>query len=415
MLRRSFRGMNRRPSNGSMDGAGTQRRPSMDGDFTQPPPQRRPGGSGGYHMRRPQLGKFGKSMGQSMRRIGQQYRRQEEEAPFWTWWRICGYCLPVLLLLGCSGALVYFTGNVSKLTELAQEGLNKLAPKLGNEDLDDPLAGKTLSEVARWDSSGNGLELEFVNACDPKWATIFNLALSNWDLGSPDSVTLAFSNADYDMDCEFIDGKVKVCSGNYGGNNWRGINSAIVDGDTNIITASAAKMNEHYLVDGPDEDGAKQYTMCHEMGHALGLPHTDEDFENDDLGNCLDYTNNFKDNENPDAMNYESLLELYGAVGVRKHKQRQLLRHRRSTDRKKIPDAVRTKFRQVVSELEQKYYDSQTTTTTTTTKEDATKDKQHHGGGGWRLLHQSKHGEEHEMDLGQGYKARVQMLLVHHD
>jgi hypothetical protein len=31
---------------------------------------------------------------------------------------------------------------------------------------------------------------------------------------------------------------------------------------------------------------------------------------------------------------------------------------------------------------------------------------------GWKLLHRSKHGEEHEMELEEGYKVRVHMLLA---
>jgi hypothetical protein len=31
---------------------------------------------------------------------------------------------------------------------------------------------------------------------------------------------------------------------------------------------------------------------------------------------------------------------------------------------------------------------------------------------GWKLLHRSKHGEEHELDLAEGYKVRVHMLLA---
>lgn len=50
-----------------------------------------------------------------------------------------------------------------------------------------------------------------------------------------------------------------------------------------------------------------------ELGHGFGLPHTDENFNNANLGNCLDYTDNAQaaDNYLPGEMNFEKLRELY--------------------------------------------------------------------------------------------------------
>ena len=71
-------------------------------------------------------------------------------------------------------------------------------------------------------------------------------------------------------------------------------------------------MNEHYLLNaGYDE---RLYTMCHEVGHGFGLPHTDENFNNKDQGNCLDYTNNPSNNLRPGVANCNRLLGMYGSV-----------------------------------------------------------------------------------------------------
>lgn len=69
-------------------------------------------------------------------------------------------------------------------------------------------------------------------------------------------------------------------------------------------------MNEYYLRNA-DYD-RRLYTMCHELGHGLGLPHTDENFNNANLGNCLDYTDNPASNTQPGDINLERLRELYG-------------------------------------------------------------------------------------------------------
>jgi hypothetical protein len=51
-----------------------------------------------------------------------------------------------------------------------------------------------------------------------------------------------------------------------------------------------------------------------QVGHGFGLPHTDENFNNADLGNCLDYTNRPSNNLRPGAYNCDRLKTMYGTV-----------------------------------------------------------------------------------------------------
>jgi hypothetical protein len=109
---------------------------------------------------------------------------------------------------------------------------------------------------------------------------------------------------------------MKVCNGNYGDTGWLGINlitSTVASGE---IQNSVAKMNEYYLLNAEDDE--RQYTMCHELGHGFGLPHTDESFTNVDLGNCMDYTSTPANNMHPDESNYNRLATLYGTVDGRR-------------------------------------------------------------------------------------------------
>ena len=69
-------------------------------------------------------------------------------------------------------------------------------------------------------------------------------------------------------------------------------------------------MNDYYL-QGTNE-AQRKFTMCHELGHGLGLGHSDENFQNSDLGNCMDYTNTPENNLHPDEYNFLILEELYG-------------------------------------------------------------------------------------------------------
>lgn len=54
--------------------------------------------------------------------------------------------------------------------------------------------------------------------------------------------------------------------------------------------------------------------MCQEIGHTFGLDHQDEDFNNPNLGTCMDYTSDPDgppSNEHPNAHDYEQLEAIY--------------------------------------------------------------------------------------------------------
>ena len=288
------------------------------------------------------------------------------------------YVVPLLMLFISTIGLIVATGNADKL-----EDLKDRIPTIDFSNRIDPFAGKP-SEVPKWRRDGTGgIEVELLNALDDTWQVEFRLAVADWDFRNPDAVTIKTTKVAYDKDCQPVEGKVKVCNNDYGETNWRGINEALFDSNR-FFTQSAVKMNMFYLDFEPE---ARQYTMCHELGHSLGVPHSDEDFLNEDLGNCMDYTLNFKVSEHPDESNYDYLSTLYGTVGGR----RQL--RRRSLERQEVspPEHILSRMADEVKKLEE-HADHALNVP------------------GWRLLHRSSHGQEHEMDLGEGYTARVQML-----
>ena len=127
------------------------------------------------------------------------------------------------------------------------------------------------SNAFRWKNKGKGLELEILNALDDTWQTTFDIAIADWDQGTPDSLSLFVTQVEPESVCEAVDDKMKVCNGNYGDTGWRGLNEVLLDRRTNIITSSAARMNEYYLrMSGLGSSllnqarDQRQYTMCHE-------------------------------------------------------------------------------------------------------------------------------------------------------
>jgi hypothetical protein len=141
---------------------------------------------------------------------------------------------------------------------------------------EDPFSSLNSTDANRWRNRGEGLELTVINALDTAWNDYFYKAVSDWDGGTPDSLNLQTQLSTPESVCKSLDGFIKVCNGNYGATNWRGINKVMLE--NGYIYASAARMNEYYF--SGNDNAQRQYTMCHEMGHGFGLPHSDENFYN---------------------------------------------------------------------------------------------------------------------------------------
>ena len=253
-----------------------------------------------------------------------------------------------------------------------------------------------------------GLELEIVNALDDRWASYFAEAVADWENGDPDALILTTSMAKSpDPSCAAIDGKMKVCNGDYGDTGWRGVNELVFDGKNRIQT-SVAKMNEFYL-DAGSSDNEKQYTMCHEIGHGFGLAHTDENFMNAPLGDCLDYTKNPEPNLRPGLVNYEKLANMYGTVGGNRNRNR--LRSRQ------LSSSRGQGSRQMQNEgtpawVQQSFREKQQSLVLGVAGDIHDTRNKKNLMNGWTLLHQSDFGETHHVDLGDGYYGHVTALLV---
>jgi hypothetical protein len=253
-------------------------------------------------------------------------------------------------------------------------------PSLPPAFYNDPYEG--VNTTAKWASDGlTGLSLEIYNACSDDWDSAFAEAVTDWDSGTPDALTLTTKKVDRDLTCEFIEGLIVVCNDDYGDTGWRGINEYLTQND--IIGMSVAKMNEYYLANAPTDE--RLYTMCHEIGHGFGLAHTDEIFGNAPLGNCLDYTNRFDDNLRPGQVNYDLLAEKYGQVSKRTRRVEGTTPavHR-------VPSSVLEKYR--------------------ASRDSLIQNQEVHDG--WSLVHTSKDGAKYKIDLGDGFSATVSMLLA---
>lgn len=180
-------------------------------------------------------------------RIGKRIAPEEKCSPF----KFCSYVFALLLLLISSVGLAIASGKVD---------LNNLIPIFDPAAQEDPFSG---DNTPTWDNGGSGgLDMEFLNALDDDWQTIYQVAYYDWQYGDPNALTLTTTRVPYDFACKPVDGKVKVCNGNYGVTQWRGIATADI-GKDGYMKNVVAKMNDHFLKYADDD--LRQYTVSIEF------------------------------------------------------------------------------------------------------------------------------------------------------
>lgn len=110
--------------------------------------------------------------------------------------------------------------------------------------------------------------------------------------------------------CRATTGRVEVCSEKYGFNGWLGVAQIWISGSH--ITKGIVKVNDSYFNTTIYNTPAwRNLVMCQEVGHTLGLDHQDENFDDPNLGTCMDYTNDPSTNQHPNKHDYDQLLAIY--------------------------------------------------------------------------------------------------------
>ncbi len=141
------------------------------------------------------------------------------------------------------------------------------------------------------------------------WDNYLTTASNDWSLSSvlDTKIVAGLSN----RACKPTLGRVEVCNDKYGANGWLGI-AQIWLGEGSHITQATTKLNDTYFAKAPYNTPAwRNLVMCQEIGHTFGLDHQDEDFNNANLGTCMDYTTDPNSNQHPNAHDYEQLAAIY--------------------------------------------------------------------------------------------------------
>ncbi|PCH62103.1 MAG: hypothetical protein COC19_03340 [SAR86 cluster bacterium] len=155
------------------------------------------------------------------------------------------------------------------------------------------------------------------NLTSAAWSNSLLNAETDWNFSVLQSAVVSGAT---DASCQPTAGRVEVCNGAYGDTGWLGIASVwATRGKNKHITQAVVMLNDSYFDTGAyNSDAWRDFVMCQEVGHAFGLDHQDENFDNANLGTCMDYTSDPDgrlsaglDNRHPNAHDYEMMGQIY--------------------------------------------------------------------------------------------------------
>ncbi|MFY9493431.1 MAG: hypothetical protein WAP55_03075 [Minisyncoccia bacterium] len=160
-----------------------------------------------------------------------------------------------------------------------------------------------------WARTANPFNLKLGDNVSGVWDTHLPITSSDWSVSTVFDTTIVAGQTN-PKSCKAVLGKVQVCNSKYGNNSWLGLAQIWVSG--NHIVQGITKLNDTYFNTATYNTPAwRNLVMCQEAGHALGLDHQDEIFNNPNLGTCMDYTSDPSTNQHPNQHDYDQLATIY--------------------------------------------------------------------------------------------------------
>ena len=171
-----------------------------------------------------------------------------------------------------------------------------------------------------WGRTSDSFTLKLGDNVTSVWDAYLQEASSDWSTSSVLDTTVVAGSTKV-RTCTPPSGRVEVCNTKYGFNGWLGVAGIWVSGDH--ITKGYVKFNDSYFNTSTYNTPAwRRLVTCQEIGHEFGLDHQDVNFNNANLGTCMDYTNdpdggaggassNDPSNEHPNQHDYDQLESIY--------------------------------------------------------------------------------------------------------
>jgi len=175
-------------------------------------------------------------------------------------------------------------------------------------------AGESLDKNHSWNGyhwarTSNPFTLKVGDNVGTAWDSYLNTTISDWSKSTVLNLTKVAGSVSPNT-CKATAGRVEVCNSTYGNNGWLGVASISVSGSH--ITQGTVKLNDTYFNTATYNTSAwRNLVSCQEVGHTLGLDHQDTNFNNANLGTCMDYTNDPSTNQHPNKHDYDELVTIY--------------------------------------------------------------------------------------------------------
>ena len=163
-----------------------------------------------------------------------------------------------------------------------------------------------------WARTSNPLKLQVGDNVTSAWDAYLDEAIADWN---PSAVLdlAKVAGGTNPKNCRPTAGRIEVCNAKYGNNGWLGIAQIWLSGGH--IAQGVAKMNDTYFNTPTYNTPAwRRLVMCQEVAHDFGLDHQDENFNNANLGSCMDYTSDPDgppSNEHPNAHDLQQVETIY--------------------------------------------------------------------------------------------------------
>lgn len=172
-----------------------------------------------------------------------------------------------------------------------------------------------------WAGNGQDLRLKVNTSIGSQWNTSVSGSIADWNSSTELTLTAQTASGINPRRCNPVYGQILVCSAAYGQRGWLGLASIWLS--NGHIVQAVTQLNDSYHNYAPYNSPAwRSLVACQEVGHDFGLDHQDENFDNVNLGTCMDYTrspsggiyNGFNygpANTHPNAHDYDELKIIY--------------------------------------------------------------------------------------------------------
>jgi hypothetical protein len=164
-----------------------------------------------------------------------------------------------------------------------------------------------------WARESNPFTVKLGKNLSTAWTSYLTSASADWN-NSDVLFTTTVTGSTNPSTCAPTTGRVEVCNGAYGATGWLGVAQVWISGGSHI-TQGTVKLNDTYFNQAQyNTPSWRQQVVCQEVGHTFGLDHQDENFNNGNLGTCMDYTSDPDgppSNLSPNAHDFEELAIIY--------------------------------------------------------------------------------------------------------